>query len=174
MYIPHVCYVIFQHLSCQPDESLTSLVTTNKIINVYDFLVVIMLLMYSAPHCLHSVGKNTTTTIVGHRPGIHQLFIRHAQYAHTHSNWMVQRSLITISTSRRVYRSRMRISHKKYLNDSQTTKFIYWNELTKTWCQKCFFKYHRRCGRVYYIFTRFYSTFSIRYSQWFGDESVFM
>ena len=32
---------------CQPDEPMASLVTTNRITNVYGFLVVIMLLMYS-------------------------------------------------------------------------------------------------------------------------------
>ena len=35
------------YLGCQPDEPLASLVTTNRVINVYGFLVVIMLLMYS-------------------------------------------------------------------------------------------------------------------------------
>ena len=34
------------YIGCQPDEPLASLVTTNRIINVYGFIVVIMLLMY--------------------------------------------------------------------------------------------------------------------------------
>ena len=36
-----------------------SLLTTNKIINVYGFLVVIMLFMYAVFHCLYSVGNKT-------------------------------------------------------------------------------------------------------------------
>ena len=60
---------------CQPDEPLSSLVTTNRIINVYVFIVVIVtdlhtwmevcvivLLMYSVLRCLYSVGNNITTT----------------------------------------------------------------------------------------------------------------
>ena len=47
---------------CQPDEPLASLVTTNSIINVNGFLVVIMLLMYSVLHCLYSVEYKSTTT----------------------------------------------------------------------------------------------------------------
>ena len=47
---------------CQPGEPLASLVTTNRVINVYGFLVVIMLLMYSVLHCLHSFGNKITTT----------------------------------------------------------------------------------------------------------------
>ena len=50
-------------IGCQPDEPLVSLVTTNRIINVYGFLVVIMLLMYSVYHCLYCVGNRITTTI---------------------------------------------------------------------------------------------------------------
>ena len=46
---------------CQPDEPLTSLVTNNRIINVYGFIVVIILLMFSALHCLYSLGKKITT-----------------------------------------------------------------------------------------------------------------
>ena len=41
-----------EFIGCQPDEPLASLVTTNRNINIYCFLVVIMLLMYSALHCL--------------------------------------------------------------------------------------------------------------------------
>ena len=41
----------------QPDEPLASLVTTNSIINVYGFIVVEMLLMYSVLHCLYYVWK---------------------------------------------------------------------------------------------------------------------
>ena len=48
-------------LGCQPDEPLASLVTTNRIINVYGFLLM-MLLMYAVLHCLHSVGNKITTT----------------------------------------------------------------------------------------------------------------
>ena len=47
---------------CQPDEPLSSLVTTNRIFNVYGFIVVIMLPMYSILHCLYSVGNKITTT----------------------------------------------------------------------------------------------------------------
>ena len=47
---------------CQPDEPLASLVTTNRIINVYGFIVVIMLLMYSVLHCLYFVGNKIITT----------------------------------------------------------------------------------------------------------------
>ena len=42
------------------DEPLDSLVTTNRMINVYGFLVVTMLLMYSVLHCLYSVGNKIT------------------------------------------------------------------------------------------------------------------
>ena len=45
---------------CQPNEPLASLVTTNRIINVYGFIVVIMLLMYSVLHCMYSVGNKIT------------------------------------------------------------------------------------------------------------------
>ena len=39
--------------------------TTNRIINVYGFIVVIILPIDSVPHCLYSVGyKITTTTII--------------------------------------------------------------------------------------------------------------
>ena len=47
---------------CQPDEPLASLATTNRITNVYGFLCVIMLLMYSVLRCLYSVGNKITTT----------------------------------------------------------------------------------------------------------------
>ena len=48
-----------EHLvGCQPDEPLASLVTSEKIINVYGFLVVIMLRM----HCLYFIGNEITTT----------------------------------------------------------------------------------------------------------------
>ena len=47
---------------CQPDEPLSSLVTTNRIINVYVFIVVMVLLMYSVLRCLYSVGNKITTT----------------------------------------------------------------------------------------------------------------
>ena len=47
---------------CQPDEPLAFLVTTKRIINVYGFLVGIMLLMYSVLLCLYSVGNEITTT----------------------------------------------------------------------------------------------------------------
>ena len=40
---------------CQRDEPLVSLVTTNRIINVSGFLVVVMLLIYAVLHCLYSV-----------------------------------------------------------------------------------------------------------------------
>ena len=55
LYVKSCCLI----LACQPDEPLVSLVTTNRIINVYGFLVVIMLLMYSVLHCLHSVGNKS-------------------------------------------------------------------------------------------------------------------
>ena len=42
---------------CQTDESPASLVTTDRIIYVYGFLVVMMLLVYSVLHCLYSVGN---------------------------------------------------------------------------------------------------------------------
>ena len=48
-------------ISCQPDETLVSLVITNRIINVCGFIVVIMLLMYSVLHCLYSVGNKIIT-----------------------------------------------------------------------------------------------------------------
>ena len=60
---PSLTHKIKFYFGCQPDEPLASLVTTNRIINVYVFLVVIMLLMYSVLHCLYSVGNKTTTTI---------------------------------------------------------------------------------------------------------------
>ena len=47
---------------CQPDEPLASLVTTNRIINVYRFLAVIMLLVYAVLHCLYSVRNKITTS----------------------------------------------------------------------------------------------------------------
>ena len=50
------------HFGRQPDEPLAYLVTTNRIINAYGFLVVMMLLMYSVLHCLYSVGTQITTT----------------------------------------------------------------------------------------------------------------
>ena len=52
-------------LGCQPDEPLTFLATTNRIINVYGFLVVVMLLMYDVFYCLYSIGNkiNTNTTV---------------------------------------------------------------------------------------------------------------
>ena len=43
------------------DGPLDSLVTTNRMINVYGFLVVTMLLMYSVLHCLYSVGNKIAT-----------------------------------------------------------------------------------------------------------------
>ena len=49
-------------IGCRTDEPLASLVTTNRIINVYGFLVVIMLLMYSVYHCLYCDGSKITTT----------------------------------------------------------------------------------------------------------------
>ena len=50
-----------EHLvGCQPDEPLASLVTSEKIINVYGFLVVIMLRM----HCLYFIGNEITTTTI--------------------------------------------------------------------------------------------------------------
>ena len=47
-------YCICKSLSygCQSDEPWASLVTTNKIINIYGFIVVKMLLMYSVLHCI--------------------------------------------------------------------------------------------------------------------------
>ena len=51
-------------IGCQPNEPPATLVTTNRNINIYGFLVVIMLLMYSALHCLYSVGDRITTTIM--------------------------------------------------------------------------------------------------------------
>ena len=59
---------------CQPDEPLASLVTTNRIINVYGFLVVIMVLVYSVLHYLYSVGnKITTTTMTADAPSLASL-----------------------------------------------------------------------------------------------------
>ena len=55
---------LFTHIDCQPDEPLASLVTTNRIINVYGFLAVIMLLMYSFLHCLYTAGNKITTTTI--------------------------------------------------------------------------------------------------------------
>ena len=52
----------FIYFGCQPDEPLASLVTTNRIINVYGFLVFMMLFAYSVLHCLYSVGNKITTT----------------------------------------------------------------------------------------------------------------
>ena len=49
------------HLGCQADGPLASLVTTNRISNVYGFWVVIMLLIYSVLHCLYSDGNEITT-----------------------------------------------------------------------------------------------------------------
>ena len=49
-------------VGCQPDEPVASLVTINRIINVYGVLVVIMLLMYSVLHYLYSVGNQITNT----------------------------------------------------------------------------------------------------------------
>ena len=46
---------------CQPDDPLPSLVTINRIINVYDFLVVIMLFLYFVLHCLYSAENKITT-----------------------------------------------------------------------------------------------------------------
>ena len=46
---------------CHPDGPLASLVTTNRITNVYGFIVAIMLLMYSVLHYLYSVGNKITT-----------------------------------------------------------------------------------------------------------------
>ena len=48
-------------LGCQHHGPLASLVTTNRITNVYDALVAIMLLMYFILHCLYSVGNKITT-----------------------------------------------------------------------------------------------------------------
>ena len=42
------------HFGCQPDEPL---VTSNRIINVYGLLVVILLPMYVVLHCLCSIGN---------------------------------------------------------------------------------------------------------------------
>ena len=54
---------IYRFNGCQPDGPLASLVTTNRFFNVYGFLVVItLLLMHSALHCLYSVGNKITTT----------------------------------------------------------------------------------------------------------------
>ena len=50
------------YIGRQPDEPLASLVTTNRIINVYGFLVVVMLLSYYIHHCLYCVGNKITTT----------------------------------------------------------------------------------------------------------------
>ena len=58
----HQASISWNKLSCQPDEPLAFLVTTNRIINVYGFIVVIMLLIYSALRCLYYVGNKITTT----------------------------------------------------------------------------------------------------------------
>ena len=55
---------LFTQIGCQPDEPLDSLATTNRIINVYGFLVVVMLLMYFVFQCLYSVENKITTTII--------------------------------------------------------------------------------------------------------------
>ena len=54
--------LLVKNFGCQPDEPLASLVTTNRIINVYGFIVVMMLLIYFVLHCLYSVGNKITTT----------------------------------------------------------------------------------------------------------------
>ena len=46
------------YFGCQSDEPRASLVTTNRIINVYGFLVVIT---YAVLHCLYSIGNKITT-----------------------------------------------------------------------------------------------------------------
>ena len=56
------CWDCSPSIGCQSDEPLVSLVTTNRIINVYGFIIVIMLLMYSVLHCLYSVGNKITAT----------------------------------------------------------------------------------------------------------------
>ena len=72
---------------CQPDEPLASLVTTNKIVNVYGFLVVILLPMYAILHCLYFVGSKSITTKYHYHKMImllsiyccHTIFIYHIQ-----------------------------------------------------------------------------------------------
>ena len=58
MLVIHGCH----DLGCQLDEPLASLVTTNRIINVYGCLVVIMLFTDSVLHFLYSVGNKITPT----------------------------------------------------------------------------------------------------------------
>ena len=55
--------------SCLTDEPLAPLVTTNRIMNVYGFQVVIMLLMYAVHLCLYSLGNkiNNITTLLCHK-----------------------------------------------------------------------------------------------------------
>ena len=67
---------------CQPDEPLSSLVTTNRIINVYGLIVVIMLLMYSFLHCLSSVWNKTSTYYY-----CNQTHWWEANHQHTHHRW---------------------------------------------------------------------------------------
>ena len=45
------------HFGCQHDEPLASLVTTNRVINVYGFLVDILLPLYAVLLCLYYVGN---------------------------------------------------------------------------------------------------------------------
>ena len=61
-HICHGCFIILKDISCQPDESLASLLTSNRIINIYGFLIVIMLFMYCVLHRLYYVGNKITTT----------------------------------------------------------------------------------------------------------------
>ena len=49
-------------IGCQSDDPLASLVTTNRIINVYGFLVVVMLPIYSVLIVLYFVGVKITAT----------------------------------------------------------------------------------------------------------------
>ena len=60
--------------SCQPDEPLASLVTTNRIINIYDFLVVTIIIVYAVLHCLYSVGNDVYIYVYIY---IHGYFLRH-------------------------------------------------------------------------------------------------
>ena len=54
--------VLMSPFGCQPVDPPASLVIINRIIYVYGFLVVMMLLLYSILHCLYSVGIKITTT----------------------------------------------------------------------------------------------------------------
>ena len=60
--LSHAIKLVSTAFGCQPSEPQASLVTTNRIINVYDFLSVVLLFMYAVLHCLYSVGNKITTT----------------------------------------------------------------------------------------------------------------